>query len=363
VNSGMPVSDTGSSGRVPLPPPPPPRVPETPPKGCGFYLGWILAALFFVTSVLLVIALFASLSEEIPGVEAAPGNFVERVVEGTGESKILLIEVCGLITDEPQESGFITIPGIVTLVRGQLKQARDDDRIKALILSVDSPGGGITASDIIHNEIMRYKTEKKVKVVALMGDVAASGGYYISLPADKIIAHPTTITGSIGVIAYQFNVQGLMEKIGLTANAVKSGPKKDMGSPFREMTPEEQAIFQKMIDELHSRFVKLVAEGRKMPRDKVKALADGRIFTAKQALEKGLIDEIGYFNDAVKRAKELAKLKEAKVIRYARRAGLLELLLSKAEPPFALRLDMRQMLIPQPPKLMYLWTGRRISNH
>ena len=152
----------------------------------------------------------------------------------------------------------------------------------------------MTASDIIFRELQSYKRTSGVPVIAVMMDVAASGGYYIALAADTIIAHPTTVTGSIGVIMITLNAEGLMQKIGLAANAIKSGERKDMGSPFRALTPEERAIFQAVIDDLQRQFVGHLVERRKIAPAAAATLADGRIYTADQALAHHLIDQIGY---------------------------------------------------------------------
>jgi len=248
---------------------------------------------------------------------------------------------------------------MVDMVRQQLAQARQDQWIKALVLNVDSPGGGITASDVIYHEVLEYKKAKGVKVVACMGDIAASGGYYVSLPADLIMAHPTSITGSIGVISYEINAQMLMEKLGVDVSTIKSAPMKDLGSPFRPMTPEERALLQGVIDELYERFLRLVSDGRGIPLDKARTLADGRIYTAKQALANKLIDRIGYRQDAIEEAKKLAGLKKAKVVWYEKAFSLMDILRGVMQPRPTISIDVRDLAMPRGPVLMYLWTGRR----
>ncbi len=247
----------------------------------------------------------------------------EETVEGQGDAKILLMDLSGFISEDGSSPG-LTIgaqpPRVPTLVRvrEELKKAAEDDRVRALIVRINSPGGTVTASDIIYHEIGSFRETRKVPVVAVMMDVAASGGYYVALAADTIVAHPTSVTGSIGVIMLTINAQGLMEKIGVAASAIKSGPRKDMGSPFRELTGEERAIFQGVIDELQVQFVTKVAERRKMPLETARRVADGRVYTAEQAAANGLIDRIGYMDDAVKAAKRAAGLDEARVIVYHR---------------------------------------------
>ncbi|HSE02977.1 MAG TPA: signal peptide peptidase SppA, partial [Methylomirabilota bacterium] len=162
------------------------------------------------------------------------------------------------------------------------------------------------------------KARKKVPVIAAIMDVGASGGYYAALAADAIVVNPTTITGSIGVVMVTVNAQGLLEKIGVAPLAIKSGPMKDAGSPFRALTEPERAVFQGVIDDMHGRFVRLIAQSRKMPEDRVRAVADGRIYTAAEALRLGLVDRVAYLEDAVALARERAGLDEAKVVMYHR---------------------------------------------
>lgn len=181
-----------------------------------------------------------------------------------------------------------------------------NDSIDAVVLRVDSPGGGVGPSQEIYVEIERL-TRKKPVVVS-MGAVAASGGYYVAAPADRIVANPGTITGSIGVIMGFTNYQELFDKIGLKSSVVKSGKHKDIGSPVRPMTDEDKAILQALIDDVHHQFVDAIAKGREMDFDTVLALADGRVFSGKQAKELGLVDELGNFQDAVALAASLAEI-------------------------------------------------------
>lgn len=246
---------------------------------------------------------------------------VEETVEGSGAGKVLLLDLSGVLSEDTVSFSLGAPPPRVPLlarVREELKKAEDDDRVKALIVRINSPGGTITASDILYREIRAFKTRRKIPVIAAIMDVGASGGYYAALAADTIFAHPTTVTGSIGVVMLTVNAQGLMEKIGVTPLAVKSGDKKDAGSPFRALTPEERAIFQGVIDEMYGRFVKLIVQSRGIPEDRVRAFADGRIYTAEQAKALGLVDRIGYLEDAVEAAKKAARLEEARVVMYHR---------------------------------------------
>ena len=198
--------------------------------------------------------------------------------------KIAIVEIRGVIT---QSSGIIE----------EIHQYLEDEGVKAIILRIDSPGGGVGPSQEIYREIMKIKSKKKV--VTSMGSVAASGGYYVACASDLIVANPGTITGSIGVIMEFTNIEELFKKIGIKGVVVKSGELKDMGSPFREMTPEERRIIQGVIDDVHQQFIQAVAEGRKLDRSKVAQIADGRILTGEQAKQLGLVDQIGNLEDAI----------------------------------------------------------------
>ncbi len=209
-----------------------------------------------------------------------------------------------------QKVGVVLIEGTIVDSREvirQLKILRESDAVKAIVVRINSPGGAVGPSQEIYREVMRTRESKAV--VASMGSVAASGGYYIAAAADKVLANPGTITGSIGVIMGFTNFRQLMEKIGLTPVIIKSGQYKDMGSPTREMTPEERDLLQGVIDQIHQQFIKAVSSGRNMQKDKVAALADGRIFTGQQALELGLVDSMGNFEDAVQLAGNMGGIK------------------------------------------------------
>jgi protease-4 len=243
----------------------------------------------------------------------------EFTIQGTETGKVLVIPIKGIISDWPQWGYLRERPSMVQEVVSQLRLAEEDDEIKAVLLSINSPGGTSTASDILYHEILAYKERTDAKVVVAMMDVATSGGYYVSLPSDFIFAHPTTITGSIGVIFMRPRVTGLMEIIGFDMEVNKSGRNKDIGSPFRETTEEEQKILQGLTDGLGKRFVSLVAKHRKLDENALSDISTARIYLADEAVEQGLVDKIGYLSDAVIKAKELAGLPEdAKVVVYRR---------------------------------------------
>jgi protease-4 len=285
----------------------------------------------------------------------------EETVDGTGSAKILLLDLSGLLQEDTPSFSLTAPPPRVPLlarVREELARAEKDDKVRALVVRINSPGGTITASDVVYREIREFKARRKIPVVAAMMDVGASGGYYAALAADQIFAHPTTITGSIGVIMITVNAQGLLEKIGVAPLAIKSGPLKDAGSPFRELTPEERAVFQSVIDDMYGRFVRLVAESRKIPEAQVRGFADGRIYTAEQARALGLVDRIGYLDEAIAAARTAAGLTEARVVMYHRPREYRDNIYSGAPPAVgadALVAQMAGLLGGPGARFLYLW--------
>jgi protease-4 len=201
--------------------------------------------------------------------------------------------------------GVVEVTGVITASDDVVEALRGFEHapsVKAVVVRVDSPGGGVAASQEIYHAILELRAKKPV--VASLGGVAASGGYYVASACDAIVANPGSLTGSIGVIMEMGNVQELLQKIGVQAEVLKAGPYKDMGSPVRPLTDDERAIFQRMIDSVHTQFITAVAGGRKMDEAKVRALADGRIYSGEQAHELGLVDSLGGFQDAIAMAAE-----------------------------------------------------------
>jgi protease-4 len=237
-------------------------------------------------------------------------TFFQRKVSFGG--KVALVRVEGPIMEAKS---------IIDEIDGYVK----DDSIKALVLRVNSPGGGVVPSQEIYDEVKRAAAKKKV--VVSMGSLAASGGYYISAPASKIVANPGTITGSIGVIMEVPNVKVLLDKIGVKTEVIKSGKHKDLASPFRAMGEEERAILQGVMDDVHAQFIAAVSEGRKMPVDKVREIADGRVFSGRQAIKAGLVDELGDLEYAIKAAAKMVGIKgEPEVITKKEKNHILDLL-------------------------------------
>jgi protease-4 len=230
--------------------------------------------------------------------------------EGKGFSlsseKIAVISIQGVLYDSTE-----TIE--------QFKQYEEEEGVKALVLRIDSPGGTVVAAQEIYGEIQKLKGDKVV--LASMGNVAASGGYYVACAAEEILANPGTLTGSIGVISEYPNIEQLMKKVGLKSEVLKSGRFKDLGNPTREMTADEKELLQDLIDNIHRQFIRDVAKGRGKPVEEIEPLADGRIFTGEQAKDNGLVDRLGSFEDAIDRAAELAGIEGEPVVLYPEKEG------------------------------------------
>lgn len=256
----------------------------------------------------------------------------------TKRTGIGVVELKGLITD-PEET-------IKTLTA-----FRKEKNIKSIILRIDSPGGAVGASQEIYEEVKR--TNEVKPVIASMGSVAASGGYYAALGAEKIIANPGTITGSVGVIAKFVNLEELFQKIGYKSEVIKSGQLKDIGAPNRKMTEEERTLLQNLIDSLHGQFVSAVAQGRELERGKVLGLADGRVLSGEQALEAGLIDSLGNFTDAIILAAELGGLEteNPELIYPEEKTAWLNMITGQSSRLFL------NNVIQSFPFLSYEWTG------
>jgi protease IV len=340
-------------------------------RGPSYWISIILAVLLFGSIIfnvglMIMLGTCASLTGNL-GAEKDHSNYNQVSVMGDEKSrnKILEVPVTGILMED--EESLRSRDNVVSRVRNELNAAKKDDSIKGVLIVINSPGGGITASDILWNEIKKFKTEKKVPVVAYCKDVTASGGYYVASIADFIMAHETSIVGNIGVISQFVNVKDLFQKIGVSVNVIKSttfdGKEsvKDMGSPYRTMKPKERKIFQDMINEMWGRFVDVVAEGRKgkLTHEEVEKLADGSIYTGKGAKEKKLVDEVGSKEAAFEQVKKMAKVKDASLIRFKYRySPLAELFSSRLNTPKEVQLmtELKEDLLTGTPKMMYLWT-------
>jgi len=240
------------------------------------------------------------------------------LLKSTAREKVLVVDVEGMISSMEPGSVFNREGDVLSRVYARLQMAAEDKLVRGIILRLDTPGGDVTSSDILYREVLKFREKTGLPVVALMMGVAASGGYYVASACDAIIAHPSTITGSIGVISLFPDVEGLLSKVGVQVQVIKSGDLKDAGSPFRNLSEQEQRLFQVIIDELYERFLEVIHEKRQeaLSLEEIRQLADGRVYTASQALKLKLIDEVGYFDEALARVLSLAKVPSARVVAY-----------------------------------------------
>ena len=311
-------------------------------------LGLLVLAVGVVVVVLTVVA---------TGPSAQTAVYEEEYVSGAGPAKIAVVPVEGTIA-----SADSTVPGVQPPVTPEgladaLRQAEEDPSVAAVVLEVNSPGGGVTASDEMHQSILDFKESSGKRVVVSMGDTAASGGYYISTAADRIVASETTLTGSLGVIFSLTDFSELADEYGVEQEVIKSGEFKDMGSSFKDLTPEEREIFQSLVDESYDRFVSVIVEGRNLPEEKVREIADGRVYSGQQARELGLVDSFGGLDEAAEVSQDLANVEGATVVRYVQPESFTDTLLARLAPqePEALRIAEEAGLTLEPkPYYLYL---------
>jgi protease IV len=289
-----------------------------------------LAALVIVGIVFGLAALAGSALPELQslGSLSSARTFTEELVSGShfASDKILVIDVVGVISSSP---GSIYEVANAKDICDQLKSAEEDSSVKAVIINLDTPGGEVTASDDIHHQILKLRAKPSGRpVVAMMNSLAASGGYYVAVACDSIVANKLTLTGSIGVIIEGYNYAELFNKIGLKSEIYKSGPMKDMLDGSRPRTEEERVVVQRLVDNTYEEFLNVVSAGRKIPKAQLKgaAITDGRVLDGRQAFTAGLVDKLGYFDDAVKEAASLSKSSNYKVIRYTEAFNLARLL-------------------------------------
>jgi protease IV len=262
----------------------------------------------------------------------APAVYEEEYVSGEGPQKIVVVPVEGTIASAESSVGGVQATATPEGLSDALRQVADDTSVVAVVLEINSPGGGVTASDEMHQSILDFKRNTDRPVVVSMGDTAASGGYYISTAADRIVANETTLTGSLGVIFQLTNFSEAADKYGISQVVIKSGKFKDIGNTFREMKPEEREVFQSLVDESYDEFVSVISEGRGLSEERVREIADGRIYSGSQAKELGLVDSFGGIDEAAVIAGTLAEAQDTTVVRYVETPTFSETLLARLAP-------------------------------
>ncbi|WP_449537255.1 signal peptide peptidase SppA [Ferdinandcohnia sp. Marseille-Q9671] len=326
----------------------------------GIAAGIFVFSVFFNFASNVASKNFSRLSDDL--LAGTNEEFLENVlIEGKGTNKILVLHVNGVIQDTGEDvSSFFQAAGYQhESFLKMIEKAEEDKTVKGIILKVNSPGGGVVESAEIHKKLTDLKKATDKPIYVSMGAMAASGGYYIAAPADKIFATPDTMTGSLGVIMQGINYSGLAEKYGVTFETIKSGPYKDIMSASREMTDEEREIMQSMVDNAYQGFVDVIAQGRNMSEEQVRKIADGRIYDGRQAKEINLIDELGYFEDTVEAMKKDHKLGNVRVVEYETNVGFGSLFSMSAKKIFSDEIEMATLvnLLSQPnsPRMMYLY--------
>jgi len=316
--------------------------------GCGQPGGWLI--------------------RPVPGDRALRETVIRRDAGLFVTDKIALVDLDGLIVNERSGGLFGVAENPVSLFAEKIDKAQADPHVRALLLRINSPGGGVTATDILYQRVQRFRAARPgVPVLAVIEDVGASGGYYLACAADEIVVHPTSITGSIGVLVQTVSFAGTMEKLGIAARAVTSGPRKDLASPLKPLDEKDLAVLQGIVDRMYARFLEVVKAGRKdLPAEKVRELADGRVWTGERAVELGLADATGFLDDALGRARQRAGADRVKVVMYHRPLGYRANAYSRANLPAAAQLNLLNVNIEAAdvldfarPRFLYLWTGRR----
>jgi protease-4 len=287
------------------------------------------------------------------------GEMEETVVLGRSGPKVLLLDIDGEITDADASGvlGWVLAEGTVARVQDELDLAERKGDVAAILLRIDSPGGSPTASDAVHRQLVRFKQAHGIPVHAQLMSVAASGGYYVAMAADRVNASPTTVTGSIGVLMLGINLSGLMDKIGVENQTLTSGPFKDAGSFLRPMRPEERKQLQSVIDDLYARFVTVVDEGRpELSAERIRQLADGRVYSAEQAHAAGLVDGVADLEDTIDALRQQLGEKDVRVVSYHRPRDVPSNIFSRTtvKMPVELETGLSSRLLPRP-GFYYLW--------
>lgn len=321
-------------------------------KGSGWKVFWgiVITLSILANGLMLLLMIGMGIALASSGVSRQDGILETVLVDGARDKKIAVINIEGIIESEMSD-----------WVRRQIERAEDDQNVKSIIVRIVSPGGAVSSSDQIHYYISRFKQNTNKPVLAFMQSIAASGGYYSAVACDEIMAEPTVITGSIGVIMNHLVIKELLEeKLGINPVTLKSGKRKDWPSMFNETTEEEkQYLMERVVTPAYDRFVTLVTEGRQdvLTESEVRELADGSIYTAQEALENKLIDAIGYFEQAVGKAQDMAGITDARVVSYEEEFSLFSMLGAQSKTKINLETEILEKLAA--PRLLYLWDGKR----
>jgi len=336
-------------------------IPMDPKKPCSHTAFWIalsiIGAFLFISMIMNMGFMFSLAAKS--GTTAHKGGggedefpqLVEKWSFGSGDVKAVRIPIQGALFREAEEGFFRVRYDKIEAILRQIRAAENDDDVKALIVEVSSPGGDITSADEIYKALMDFKkSDADRKVVGFVRSMAASGGYYILAPSDWIVSEPTAILGSIGVIMQTLNWKNFSEKVGITDTTIKSGANKDLLNPFHDVSSNQVAILQTMINSMYARFFSIVQTSRKIDAAKLKPVADGRIFDADFALEANFVDQIGYWDDVMTKTAELLGEKSVKVVRYEVRTSFFETLASAQTP-----LSLSRFVELGIPRFLYLW--------
>lgn len=336
--------------------PPPPGHPQRPPRtGCRKIALVLLVLLFLNLIVSIALLARARSSESGNMAEDEFPTFEEIWSYGDGDVKAVRLELTGVITRDADGSFWdVELDPVEEWLR-QIRAAKQDDAVRAIILEVDSPGGALTPTDEIYQALQEFRaSDEGRRVVVHVRDIAASGGYYIAMASDWIVAEPTAVVGSIGVIMQTLNWKELSDKVGVHDVTITAGDNKDLLNPFRPVQPEHLAFFQNILDEMHDRFVNLVQKRLQLDPEVLKLLADGRVFSASQAISDGMIDQIGYFDDTLAKTRELLGVEKLRVVRYDQQRGLAHFLARLSSPMPGIHL-LEALRRPQM-RMMCLWT-------
>ncbi len=315
------------------------------------------SVLIIVITVIVAGFSVEALFGDYSGLAEAPISWDEHVVSEGGPNKVVQLFVTGVISGQASSPGT---PPMNEVIAEQLRRIEEDEMVRAVVLRVDSPGGEVVATDEIHQRLLQMKAKRNIPLIISMGSTAASGGYYLATAGDAIFANRNTITGSLGVIFTLVNYAETAARFGIKEYVIKSGRFKDIGSPVRPLSEEERSIFQRLVNESYENFVTVISQGRRMSRERVREIADGRVYSGRQAKDLGLIDEFGDLDAATDYALARTGEQEATVVRYSEAFSWGNLLFSMqkrwaSDDPFGLQRIFDQEAAP---KLLYQYLPR-----